>query len=410
MGSSLGSLVCVAVAAVFGDAPLQSPQSRAEALEAARAARAAALVPYAPTTPEAILFAIEDRYLFERMLNAPRGLFARLGGLPTGSGLAGGPAGRYSTHTVSATITSAASLQRAWEIAAALEFPTLADDHVFIALHGRKRELPLEDFSGLGPDAEDSDRTSYRYRDLLVDVTAGVSPIDSLTVAGSFGRLQPAVGPRGGPAGGRAGVPSIETRFDDDSAPGLDQQPAFDRFGLAVRVDATDESLGSRTGSRLDVAWRRYVDRDLDTYSFDHWILDGRQYVPILTGARTLAVRARFEHLAPAAGATVPFYLRPTLGGPDSIRGLRSYRFRDRTLALLQAEYRWPVNAFLGGVFFYDAGTVADGPSRLTLRSFTHDFGLGLRMGFLSQSFLRAEVAFGGTDGTALVLRFGDVF
>jgi hypothetical protein len=29
------------------------------------------------------------------------------------------------------------------------------------------------------------------------------------------------------------------------------------------------------------------------------------------------------------AGSVVPFYVQPTLGGPDDLRGFRRFRFRD---------------------------------------------------------------------------------
>ena len=42
-------------------------------------------------------------------------------------------------------------------------------------------------------------------------------------------------------------------------------------------------------------------------------------------------------------GQTMPFYLMPTLGGNDSLRGFRDYRFRGPHALLLQGEYRFEV-------------------------------------------------------------------
>ena len=39
----------------------------------------------------------------------------------------------------------------------------------------------------------------------------------------------------------------------------------------------------------------------------------------------------------------MPFYLMPTLGGNDTLRGFREYRFRGPHAILLQAEYRWEI-------------------------------------------------------------------
>ena len=49
----------------------------------------------------------------------------------------------------------------------------------------------------------------------------------------------------------------------------------------------------------------------------------------------------------------------PTLGGNDTLRGFRNYRFRGPHALLLQAEYRWELWSGLDGALFYDAGKVA---------------------------------------------------
>ena len=55
----------------------------------------------------------------------------------------------------------------------------------------------------------------------------------------------------------------------------------------------------------------------------------------------------------------VPFFMMPWLGGNDSLRGFRNYRFRAPHALLLQAEYRWEIWSGLDGALFYDTGQVA---------------------------------------------------
>ena len=76
---------------------------------------------------------------------------------------------------------------------------------------------------------------------------------------------------------------------------------------------------------------------------------------------------------------TVPFYLQPTLGGAYSLRGFRTFRFRDRSALLLQAEYRWRINEFVEGALFYDTGAV--GPELGDIGKLERDYGFGLRAG-----------------------------
>ena len=44
---------------------------------------------------------------------------------------------------------------------------------------------------------------------------------------------------------------------------------------------------------------------------------------------------------------------------PTICAGFRRFRFRDRNLLLLQAEYRWEIFTAVDGAIFYDAGKVA---------------------------------------------------
>lgn len=109
-------------------------------------------------------------------------------------------------------------------------------------------------------------------------------------------------------------------------------------------------------------------------------------------------------------GQEIPFYFQRTLGGPDDLRGFRRYRFRDRNLLLLQAEYRWEVFTAMDAAVFYDAGKVAARRGDLDLSGLEHDYGVGVRFGTDNGVFLRIEGAFGSRDGKHLVFRFGNVF
>ena len=57
----------------------------------------------------------------------------------------------------------------------------------------------------------------------------------------------------------------------------------------------------------------------------------------------------------------MPFYLQPTLGGPDTLRGYRVSRFYGNNSAMANAEYRWEASPILDVVAFADGGKVFDG-------------------------------------------------
>jgi len=384
-------------------APAAQPATRAALLEQERAAKAAALAPLPTTRVERIMFAIEDDFVIERYTNAPRGPYVRLGGFPTGAGLAAGPAWRLSNVRSQATVWGGVSTKSYWELGGALAFPHLAFGHAFAELSAVRHEFPEEDFYGLGPGSQSADKTTYALRETAVSGTAGVTPAWWIRASGTVEYRTPRIG-----GGQDPGVPSFHEVFPD-LAPAADQ-PDFVRVGARVAVDTTGRPFGPPTGGRYSLSYDRVLDRGPAASTFDRWEADLRQYIAVFGSTRTIALRGHVASLVPDAGHAVPFYLQPTLGGPDSLRGLRAFRLRDRSLVLVQSEYRWDVNAFFGGVLFYEAGAVASRLRDLNLDDVVQDYGGGVRFGFLSTVSLRVEVAVGSTDGTRFLFRFGNVF
>jgi outer membrane protein assembly factor BamA len=138
------------------------------------------------------------------------------------------------------------------------------------------------------------------------------------------------------------------------------------------------------------------------------WEADLRHYFSFVRDTRTIALRAWASAAEPDSGHDVPFYLQPTLGGARTLRGYRTFRFRDRSALLLQAEYRWRINELVTGALFYDTGTVA--PTLGDLGRFERNYGVGLRVGGALGSAFRMDLAFGGREGTRFLIRFDDAF
>ncbi len=381
-----------------------APETRSALLERERAAKAAALKPPARSWPEALLYRIEDRYWAERLLNPPRGFFPWFGTFPSGAGLAAGPAFRHSNHHANLTLSSAASVRGYWETGARLALTSQTRTRVFGDVSVGRREHTQEAFYGLGPDSSRSDRTSYAFRATAVGASFGVAPSRRSALAASAEYLWLGQGR----ARGGDDLRTIESRFDPADVPGLGANPDYLRLGLRAELDTTDLPFGPHFGGHYVASWDRFADRDAGSYSFQRYTLDLRQYVPVLGSTRTLALHGHLVSLAPDDGHAVPFYLMPTLGGPDALRGLRTYRLRDQNAVLLQAEYRWDLNGLLRAVLFYERGTV--GPRLGELAGWHQDWGFGLRVGLLATVFGRAEVALGGGEGTRVLLRFGNVF
>ena len=160
-----------------------------------------------------------------------------------------------------------------------------------------------------------------------------VKPAPIVTFGGGLEYQRPVVGP------GPKQPTSVDRRdlFDDTSAPGLfgAAQLSSDERVSRIRLPATEE----RAAGRLVPARRQPLcGAASDTFTFNRFDADLRQYASILAERRVLAVRLFVSTSDPASGARVPFYLMPTLGGHDSLRGFRDYRFRGPHAILTQTQ------------------------------------------------------------------------
>ena len=401
--------LCLVVALTVCGAPAATAQSTRAEDRAKREAKASKLIPEQRSKVETVLFKIEDDLLLERIFNPPRGIFARVGGIGEGAGFGGGAGYQFKGIPVDFRASAAGSSKGYFIADGSLRFPgTASEDQYtwangpYVEVYGRRRDFPQEDFYGIGPDSSEDTRTNFALRDTFGRVTGGVRK-GHLTVGVNVGYLDPSVG-----SGTDTSMPSTDDLFDPAGVPGLDVQPSFAVVEPFLEFATIDRPLNDRAGGRYRFTFTRYTDRDLDRFSFVRWDVDLRQYIQFLHATRTIALRAWVASSDPSDGDSVPFYLQPTLGGAYSLRGSRTFRFRDRSALLIQAEYRWRINEFVTGALFYDTGAV--GPTLDKVGRLEHDYGFGLRAGSRATVAFRMDVAFGGREGTRFLLRFDDAF
>ena len=383
--------------------------TRAEEERAKREAKAIQLVPERRTKLEAVLYKIDEDLILQRIFNPPRGFHARAGGIGEGGGFGGGAGYQFTSVPFDFRASAAASLKGYLIAEGSLRFPGTQSETVYtwangpyVEVYGRRRDSPQEDFFGLGPASLEDDRSNFALRDTFVRVTPAVRR-GYLTAGVNLGYLDPSIG-----SGTDDSIPSTDEIFGPAEVPGLEIQPAFGVIEPFVEFATLDRAIEDRAGGRYRVNVTRYADRDLDQFSFNQWNVDLRQFIPFVHDTHTLALRAWASSSDPLDGDSVPFYLQPTLGGSRSLRGYRTFRFRDRSALLLQAEYRWRINEFVTGALFYDTGAVA--PELGDIGRLERDYGFGLRAGSRSAVALRMDVAFGGREGTRFLVRFDDVF
>lgn len=398
-----------AAALLTGATPGAAQDSRADEAAAERDKKAQAVTKERRPLLERILFAIEDDLLIERWLGAPRGVFVRLGQIGEGAGFGAGPAFRYNAERFDIRASAAGSVKQYVIGEMALRFPGtqgyneyIRPEGPYVEVQARYRDMTQEDFFGLGADSAVGARSDYGLSEMLAGGTGGylwrnasvgvtASHVEYDTRAGTDTRM-----------------PSSTDIFSPADVPGLDGRPSFVTFGPFVRLQTRDRSENRPDGGEYTASFTRFLDQSDGRFSFDRWDVDLRQYLSFGRRTRGIALRAWSASTSPHDGHEVPFYLQPWVGGARSVRGFRTFRFRDRSALLLQGEYRWRINELMSGALFADAGAVA---ARLEdLGRLEKSWGAGLRFGGRMGTALRLDVAFGSGEGTRVLVRFDDVF
>jgi hypothetical protein len=382
----------------------QEPASRAEADRQRREEKQKAAQAYQQGTFEQGMHFAEERAIF---ILDREGFYPKFGTLTTGSGFAYGIGFRdrdLFNHYGQFDIFGAASIKRYWAAEVRLRFPELAGKRLLLETWAGRRDYPQENFFGFGPDSLRSDRSDYAFRTNLFGGRAGVRPFPVVLVGGGVEFLQPVVG-----RGRNDRVPNLEDTFDTSAVPGFDTPADFLRSSAFIEVDYREPKYARKGGwYRFDLS--NYDDRTQNLYSFRRFDVDLRQFVGFLGERRVLAARLFVSTSDAEDGQTMPFYYMPTLGGNDTLRGFREYRFRAPHAILAQAEYRYEIWSGFDAALFYDAGKVANRRSDLDFENLESDYGIGFRFNTNSGVILRVDAAFGSPDGKHLYVVFGGVF
>jgi outer membrane protein assembly factor BamA len=418
-------VILAAVLLLAVTVPAVAQETRAEIAAEERRARSRELRPKEPSKVEQAFIKFSDERVMERWFNPRRGLFARVG-LPTeGASFGGGPAWRASDpgRNYTLTLSAAASISREWlgEVSLVIPdaLPRLGNDRFFASFAVARSGRVENEYWGLGNSTAEDSRSVFRVAQGGVGGTFGVRLMPWLSMSTTMSHLVPHIkDPHVD-----SGDVKITDAFDESTAPGLTDQPPFFRSDIAVDLDYRDSMPPTRTGVRLDrlplpaaahggryqVTLASFDDREFDQYSFRRTTVDLQQFVPLLHGHRVLAFRALAVFSDATGDQVVPFYLSPTYGGLNVGRGYPTFRFRDRNMLALQAEYRYQVSPLVSGAVFVDAGQVAPQVRALEWSQFKTTYGAGVRFGASGGAGLRLDFAFHG-DRPTFIFGLGHAF
>lgn len=356
---------------------------------------------------EAGLAYIQRERILERVTAGIGGLRLKFGGLATGSGFAIGP--EYFRRDLAGgnlTLrTSAASSFRAWQLYDfQLTAPRIAGQRVKLDFLAQHRNFGGINYYGPGPDSQKTGRSNFRLEDTSFDGTGALAVWKSLRLVGSGGYLQVNTGP-----GSDKRFASADRIYTPQQTPGIDRQSDFLRGSIMAQWDYRDNPGGPKQGGNYYVRLTGYSDRTLGLHDFRQLDMEVQQYIPFFNERRVIALRAKSTTTDTRRGQVVPFYLQPTLGGSDDLRGFRPFRFYDNNMTVFNAEYRWESFSGLDMAIFVDAGKVSSGRDRWNLKNMEGSAGFGFRFNVQNAVFMRMDFGF-SHEGFQAWIKFNNVF
>jgi hypothetical protein len=334
--------------------------------------------------------------------------YAELGHMVTGAGwIAAGPGFRQPFWGGRMTFDASAALSwRGYKMAQSrVEFPRLADRRLAVGAQVLWQDLTQVRYFGGGRTSLETATTDYRLRaaDVVAFATWHVSR--HLRASGGVGVLsRPRLSSSAGPFD--RGEPDTLAVFADE--PGArGRQPRFVHADAAIAHDTRDHPGYPRSGGLYRAGWSTYRDRADGTLSFNRWELEAAQFVPVARGRGVLALHAWTVFSDPGEAGAVPFYLLPSLGGHNTLRGYADYRFHDRHLMAVSVESRWALWPHLDAAFFFDAGNVAARVTDLDLARTSA--GFGLRLHTTKTTLARFDVGH-SAEGWRIMFKLSDSF
>lgn len=225
-------------------------------------------------------------------------------------------------------------------------------------------------------------------------------------------------------------APSIETLYNNATAPGLDSQPGFAQLGEGVRIKPAIGNLQLNYVGKF----QQFFAPSNSQNSFLRWTVDldhsyslygsspsggsetlgpdscapSRDKCPEIPHTRNLngsiGVRLLLSESLTSGTSVVPFYFQQTLGGQDinsvlSLGSYQDYRFRAPDLLLLQESFEHSIWGPFGLKFMADQGRVALARGDLGFSHLKHSFGGGLTLRAGGFPMVSLMFAWGGSEG-----------
>ncbi|HEY3162672.1 MAG TPA: BamA/TamA family outer membrane protein [Vicinamibacterales bacterium] len=332
------------------------------------------------------------------------GFYPRLGGLNAGSGLAGGGGYRRHFTQIFTDVSGAISTKVYLGVDAKVRWLQTAGKTFEVWTDYQFRDDTKDPFYGIGLQSPPAASTDYAIRTNDAVARAVVHVRSWLSAGAGIGYFAPAVR-----RGRDSRIRSIEQVFTDTNAPGLAQQPKYIHDNVFAEIDLRDTTGSPRRGGLYRTTYELWNDGTFDQYDFRRLEVDASHFFAV-TESDVVALHLGLAYTNNAPGSRVPFYLLPFLGGGDTLRAYREFRFRDENAGVFNAEVRHHLNTLVHIAGFVDAGKVAHDWQDINPTDLKMSYGFGVRAATASRMFLRCDTAFGGHEGPRVFVKFTPAF
>ena len=392
------TIVQGALAAALSAADAAAQDPRVGAVEKEQQEKAAKSHPYVPTRFEKIMNGLEASFT-----SPPNGFFPAFGNVYSGGGFAVGPGyRRFFGREAVWDIAGLYSIRGYKRVDVGVRSPWDGRGRLTMGLRAGWMDATQIGYYGLGMGSGSDDRANFRLKRTHAGGNLGLRPVRwiRLDADASIEEFKTEEG--------LGKSPSIETRFNSITAPGLLSKPTYVHTETSAGIDWRTSPGYTRSGGYYGAKLVNYMDRD-DTYTFRRVDAEVIQHLPLLRENWVISVRGRVQTVLDDDDV-VPYFLLPSLGSGSTLRAYPTGRYRDRHSLLTSAEFRWVPNRLaLDMAFFYDAGKVTRRREDLDFNGLKSNFGIGARFHTRTATVLRIELA-RSTEGLHLVFATSAAF
>lgn len=400
MTQSRATICPIAVALiVWSPALLRAQDTRAEVIADQQEKKSTELTPEKPSKAEEWIVRFKNDLLI-----SPSGFYPTFDSVYPGGGFTVGLGYRqYYTDTTFFNVDGLYSIKGYKAVRVSTTSHGWMQNRLDVTAHAGWRDATQVEFFGVGNDTAPEDLANFGVTQTYGGGAVNARPLNWIRLRGTVDYEQYS-DERG--TGRRS--PSIEQLYTPLTAPGLGGEPTYLHFAGSAGIDWRTSPGYSRRGGFYGGTIHSFADRD-DVFTFNEVELEAVQHVPILRENWVISMRGRVQTILDDDDV-VPYYLLPSLGSGNTLRGYRTGRFRDRHAVLTSIEYRWIPNLdALDMAIFYDAGEVASRREDIDTKGWHHDWGFGARFHGPAATALRLELA-RGSEGWQVIFAGGAAF